>query len=84
MAFPSLGNSDHVVVSISIDLPSNSQQAAPFHCIAYDYSSVDWDGLSDHLRDVPREDIFKLSASAATNEFFEWVLVRIDVYILRR
>ena len=84
MAFPSLGNSDHVVVSISIDFPSNSQQAAPFHCIAYDYSSVDWDGLSDHLRDVPREDIFKLIASAATNEFFEWVLVRIDVYILRR
>ena len=84
MAFPSLGNSDHVVISITIDFPSNSQQAAPFHCIAYDYSSVDWDGLSDYLRDVPWEDIFKLNASAATNEFFEWVLVGIDVYILCR
>ena len=30
MAFPPLGNSDHVV-SVSIDFPSNSQQDAPFH-----------------------------------------------------
>ena len=60
MAFPPMGNSDHVVVSVSIDFPSNSQQDAPFHRIAYDYSCADWDGLQDHLRDVPWEDIFKL------------------------
>ena len=36
-----LGNSDHVVVSVSIDFPINSQQDAPFHCIAYDYSRAD-------------------------------------------
>ena len=41
----------------------------PFHLIAYDYSLADWDGLCDHLRDVPWEDIFKLSASAAASEF---------------
>ena len=52
MAFPPLGNSDHVVVSVSIDFPTNSQQDAPFHRIAYDYSRADWDGLRDHLRDV--------------------------------
>ena len=52
MAFPPLGNSDHVVVSVSIDFPTNSQQDAPFHCIAYDYSHADWDGLSDHLNSV--------------------------------
>ena len=52
MAFPPLGNSDHVVVSVSIDFPTNSQQDAPFHRIAYDYSRADWDGLCDHLRDV--------------------------------
>ena len=69
MAFPLLGNSDHVVVSVSIDFPTNSQQDAPFHRIAYDYSCADWDGLCDHLRDVPLEDIFKLSASAAASEF---------------
>ena len=35
MAFPPLGNFDHVVVSVSIDFLSNSQQDASFHCIAY-------------------------------------------------
>ena len=66
MAFSPLGNSDHVVVSVSIDFPSYSQQDALFH---------------DHLRDVPWEDIFKLSASAAASEFCEWVQVGTDVYI---
>ena len=56
MAFPPLGNSDHVVVSVSIDFPTNSQQDVPFHRIAYDYS---------------RADIFKLGASAAASEFCE-------------
>ena len=74
-------NSDHFVVSVSIDFPSNSQLYASFHSIAYDYSCADWDSLHDHLRDVPWEVIFKLSASAAANEFCEWVQVGIDVYI---
>ena len=73
MAFPPLGNSGHVVVSVSVDFPTNSQWDAPFHCIAYDYSHADWDGLCDHLRDVPWEDIFKLEASAAASEFCQWV-----------
>ena len=84
MAFPPSRNSDHVVVSVSIDFPSNSKRDAPFHCIAYDYSCADWDGLRDHLRDVPWEDIFKLGASAAASEFCEWVQVGIDVYISHR
>ena len=49
MAFPPLGNSDHVVVSVSIDFPINSKQDTPFHRVAYDYSRADWDGLLDHL-----------------------------------
>ena len=81
MAFPPLENSDHVVVSVSIDFPSNSLRDAPSHCIAYDYSCADWNGLRDHLRDVPWEDIFQLSASAAASEFCEWVQVGIDIYI---
>ena len=64
-----MGNSDHVVVSVSIGFPINSKQDAPFHCITYDYSGADWDGLRDKLRDVPCEDIFKFSASAAASEF---------------
>ena len=84
MVFPPLGNSDHIVGSVSIDFPTNSQQDAPFHRIAYDYSRADWNGLRDHLRDVPWEDIFKLGASAAASEFCEWVQVGIDVYIPHR
>ena len=53
IAFPPLRNSDHVIVSVSIDFPSNSEQDAPFHRIAYDYSRADWDSLPDHLRHVP-------------------------------
>ena len=75
MAFSPLGNSDHVVVSVSIDFPSYSQWDALFHRIAYDYSCADQGGLHEPFRDVPREDIFKLS------EFCDWVQVGIDVYI---
>ena len=81
MAFPPLENSDHVVVSALIDFPLNSQQGALFHCIAYDYSCADWNGLWDQLRNVPWEDIFKLSASAAASELCEWFQVEIDVHI---
>ena len=49
--------------------PSYSQWDTLFYCIAYNYSCAEWDVLCDHLRDVPREDIFKLSASAAASEF---------------
>ena len=80
MAFPPLGNSDHVVVSVFIDFPINSKQDTLFHHVAYDYSRADWDGLCDHLKNVPWEDIFKLSAFAAASEFCEWVQVGIDVY----
>ena len=67
MAFPPLENSDHVVVSVYIDFPSNSQWDGPFHRIAYHYSCADWNSLHDHLRDVRWEDIFKLSASIASS-----------------
>ena len=69
MTFPPFVNSDHVVVSVSIDFLSNSKQDAPFH----HYSCTDWDDLCDHLRDVPWEYIFKPSAPATASEFCEWV-----------
>ena len=84
MAFPpleiliTLGNSDF------LDFPTNSKWDALFHRIAYGYSSADWDGLCDHMRDVPWENIFKLSESAAASEFREWVQVGIDMCIPHR
>ena len=59
----------------------NSQQDASFHCITYDSSLADWDGLCDHLRDVPWEHTFKLGASATASEFYEWVQVGIYAYV---
>ena len=71
MAFPPLGNSDHAVVSVSIDFPiSQRDTRVTGYRIAYDYSRANWDGLCDHLRDVLWGDIFKLRASAAS-EFCE-------------
>ena len=45
IAFPPLGNSDHVIVSVSNDFLSNSQQDALFHLIAYDYPHADGDSF---------------------------------------
>ena len=84
MDFPLLRNSDHVVFSVSIDFPSNPKRDALFHCIPYDYSRADWDGLRDHFREVPWEDIFKLSAFATASEFCKWVQVGINPYISHR
>ena len=84
MAFSPFWNSAHVVASVSLDFPSNSQRDSPFHFIAYDYSRADWDGLRDHLRDVPWKDIFKFGASPAASELFRLVLAGIDVYIPHR
>ena len=53
MAFPPLGNTDHVVVSVFIDFLINLKQDTPFYCIAYNYSCADRDGLHVHLRDIP-------------------------------
>ena len=69
------------VVSVSIDFPSNSTQDALFHHIAYDFFRADWDGLCEHLRNVPWEDVFKLGASAAISELREWDQVGVYVYV---
>ena len=41
VAFCPLGNSDHVVVSVSIDFPSNSKREGLFYRKTYDYSHAD-------------------------------------------
>ena len=64
-----LGKCENVFVSNSIGFPSNSKRDSPFHCIAYDYSCTDWGSLCNHLAEVPFQDIFKLSASAAASQF---------------
>ena len=41
MAFPPLGDPDHVVVLVSIDFSINSKQGALFYCVAYDFFRSD-------------------------------------------
>ena len=53
MALPPMKKSDHVVVSVTIDFPSNSKRDVLFHRIVYEYPRADWDSLRDHTRDVP-------------------------------
>ena len=69
VVFPSLGNSYHVVVSVSIYFLSSSKANALFHRSAFDYSVPDLGVLRDHLRYVPWDGIFNLGASAAA-EFY--------------
>ena len=69
---PPLGNSDHVVVLVSIDFPSNSKRDAPFHCIAYDFSRADCDSFCDHLSDVLSEDILNLVLLLLLVNFVSW------------
>ena len=59
VAVPSIQSSDHIVVLVSTDFPSNSEEDGPFYHKVYDYSLADLDGIGNHLRDVLREDIFK-------------------------
>ena len=58
-----------MVVSVSIYFSSNSKWDALFHEVAYNYACADFDDLSDYLRDVRLEDIFKFSASTAAREY---------------
>ena len=82
LQWPLLGNSDHVVVSASIDFTWNSNDH--FHRPAYDYSRADLDGPLDNSKGFSWEGIFKLGASDNTIEFCELVQVEIDVYIPQR
>ena len=71
----------HIFVSVSIYFPSNSKWDATFYHMAYDNSCANWDGLCDHLGDVPWKDINEVSASAVVSEYCEWVHVGIEVNI---
>ena len=77
MAFPPLGNSDHVEASGAIDFPSNSKGDAPFHRIIYHYSQADLESLIDHFHGR----ISLNCACAAASEFCGWFQVGTVVYI---
>ena len=53
MSFLPLENSDHVLCQFPLSFRQTKNWDALFHCIVYVYSFADWNGLCDHLRDVP-------------------------------
>ena len=65
----------HVVILVSIVFPSNSKENGTF--LLHSWQLLD---LYYHLRDVSKEDIYELSASAAPTDFCELFQVEIDVY----
>ena len=53
----------------------------PYYRTVYSYSKAEWDGLRDHLRDVPLLDIFKHDPAYAPKKITEGVEIGIDCYI---
>ena len=57
-----------VVVGVDVKFVVKSTNEHPYHLTLYSHSKVDWDGLRDHLSDVPWLDIVKHDASYAAKE----------------
>ena len=52
VAFSPLGNSDHVIVSVSIGFPLSTKGDTAFHSATFEYPHADWNGLRDHFYHV--------------------------------
>ena len=74
---PSLRNSDHAVISVSIYFPFSSKEEAPIYHIAFDYSSADWNDYHDHIKESHWEDIFDLGFSDVAFNFCEWFWLKL-------
>ena len=80
MAFPPLGNSDHVAVSVSTDFTSNSKQDVSFHCALMTILMLT--GMVFMIMQEMSHGKILLSLMVpAASEFCEWVYVGINVYI---
>ena len=73
-----------MIVSVDVKFVVKSTNEHPCHRPVYSYSRAGWDGLRDHLRDVPWLDIFKHDATYAIKVITEWVEIGIDCYIPHR
>jgi len=82
--FPPLGNSDHVVVSISLQLKAGQPTDHPSHRTSYNYQRADWDSCRDLLRDIPINDILAMPVDRCASEISEWIQVCIDAYVPHR
>ena len=65
-------NSDHVIISVFINFPSNGNGGAHFYTTNLNFSHTHWNDLRDYFRNVPLVNIFKLGTSPAASEFRDW------------
>ena len=79
-----LGNSDHAVVSIFLQLKPNQSADHPSHRISYNYQLADWDSFRDLLRDAPWSDIFALPVELCAAEVSDWIQTGIDAFVPHR
>ena len=68
------------IVSVDVQFVVKYTNEHPYHTV-YSYSKADWNGLRDHLRDVPWLDIFKHDATYAAKGITEWVEIGIDYVV---
>ena len=79
-----LGKSDHAVVDVEINLNISAANDSPYHRTLYSFHRGDWDSFRDFLRDMPWNDIFKLSADECAKEVVSWLQEGIDVFVPHR
>ena len=76
-----LGNSDHAVVSLSLNQSCSSAAESPYHRTTYNYQRADWDSFRDFLRDGPWMDLFSLSVNKCASEITSWLQTGMDTFI---
>ena len=81
---PQLGKSDHIVLRLSLKLPSASAHESPYHRVSYNYERGKWDAFRDFLRDLPWDGVFSLPADSCATEIAEWLRIGIEEFIPHR
>ena len=79
-SFPNtpLGTSDHLVVTVNINLPQKQSTDVPFHRTVYRYNQADWDTFRSYLADAPTKSFFKHHASKAAKLVSDWIAAGSD------
>lgn len=79
-----LGNSDHVVISVSVSLNSAPLAESPTHRTSYKYEQGDWNSFRDLLRDAPWSHVFSLPANKCASEVISWIQAGIEAFVPHR
>ena len=79
-----LGNSDHLVVNVEINLSLSLANDSPHHRTLYSFDRTNWDDFRDFLRDLPLDHIFALNADECAREIVSWIQEGIQNFVPHR